>query len=291
MKTAAIIGARSMLGSQLIERLQQRGIATVTVGRSQADDIVFDLMAPVAQVPVDVTADVVFHCAASFAGDNEDGLRQNFAANAASAIAVAGLVRDLKATALVYAGSASSDQTLDPANFTSYGLSKGIAEQVFDWALQKQNIRFCSLRFSQLFDTEGRCCAHQAWFGRIIGYASQGQDIRMPRSDGVRNFLHVRDAADLMIRAAERDVSGVLDVAHQESLTIEQIADIAFDVFGKGGRSVIVPEKTPFRPIHFPDSAKAFERMDFRPAISMRDGIAMIRDAQTAAAFGPMDLT
>ncbi|WP_455272996.1 NAD-dependent epimerase/dehydratase family protein [Rhizobium herbae] len=291
MKTAAIIGARSMLGSQLIKRLKQRGIATVTIGRSKADDIVFDLTAPGAEVPVDRKVDVVFHCAASFAGDNEDGLRQNFTANAASAIAVAGLVRDLKATALVYAGSASSEQALDPGNFTSYGLSKGIAEQIFDWALQKQSVRFCSLRFSQLFDTEGRCCDHQAWFGRIIAYASQGQDIRMPRSDGVRNFLHVRDAADLMIRAGERDVAGVLDVAHPESLTIEQIADIAFDVFGKGGRSVIAPEKTPFRPIHFPDSAQAFERMDIRPAINMRDGVAMIRDAKTAAAFGPMDLT
>ena len=291
MRTAAIIGARSMLGSQLIKRLQQRGIATVTIGRSETDDIVFDLMAPVARASVDVTADVVFHCAASFAGDNDDGFHQNFAANAASAVAVAGLVRDLKATALVYAGSASSDQTLDPGNFTSYGLSKGIAEQIFGWALQRQNVRFCSLRFSQLFDTEGRCCDHQAWFGRIIAYAAQGQDIRMPRSVGVRNFLHVRDAADLMIRAAERDVAGVLDVAHPESLTIEQIADMAFDVFGKGGRSVIAPEKTPFRPIHFPDSAKAFERMDFEPAINMRDGITMIRDAQTAAAFGPMDLT
>ena len=291
MRTAAIIGARSMLGSQLVKRLQQRGIVTVTIGRSEADDIGFDLMAPVAHIPADVAADVVLHCAASFAGDNEDGFRRNFAANAASAVAVAGLVRDLKATTLVYAGSASSDQALDPGNFTSYGLSKGIAEQIFDWALQRQNVRFCSLRFSQLFDTEGRCCDHQAWFGRVIAYASRGQDIRMPRSDGVRNFLHVRDAADLMIRAAERDVAGILDVAHPESLTIEQIADIAFDVFAKGGRAVIAPEKTPFRPIHFPDSAEAFERMDFQPAINMRDGIAMIRDAQTAPTFGPMDLT
>ena len=291
MRTAAIIGARSMLGSQLVTRLRQRGIATVAVGRSKADDIVLDLSTPAAGMPDDVTADIVFHCAASFAGDTDEGFRQNFAANATSAIAVAELVRNLKATALVYAGSASSDRTLDPGNFTSYGLSKGIAEQIFDWALQRQNVRFCSLRFSQLFDVEGRCCDHQAWFGRIIAYASRGQDLRMPRSDGVRNFLHVRDAADLMIRAADRDVSGILDVGHPQSLTIEQIADIAFDVFAKGGRSVIAPEKAPFRSIHFPDSAAAFERMDFWPAINMRDGIAMIRDAQSAAAFGPMDLT
>ncbi|HTO31751.1 MAG TPA: NAD(P)-dependent oxidoreductase [Pararhizobium sp.] len=291
MKTAAVVGARSMLGGELVKRLHERGIATVTIGRSENDDIAFDLTDAAVSVPASINADVVFHCAASFAGDSDDGFRQNFAANAESAFAVAGLVRDLKATALIYAGSASSDRTLDPGNFTSYGLSKGIAEQLFDWALQRQKIRFCSLRFTQLFDVGGRCCDHQAWFGRIIAYASRGEDISMPRSDGVRNFLHVRDAADVMIRAAESQVAGVLDIAHPESLTIEQIADLAFNVFGQGGRSVIVPEKTPFRPIHFPDGADAFARLGLHPAIGMRDGIAMIRDAGTAPAFGPMDLT
>ncbi len=291
MKTAAVIGARSMLGSQLVERLTARGVVTVTVGRSEADDILFDLSDERAEVPQAVSADVVFHCAASFAGDSDEGFRQNFAANAASAFTVAGLVRDLKAKALVYAGSASSDRTLDPGNFTSYGLTKGLAEQVFDWALQRQNVRFCSLRFSQLFDTQGRCCDHQAWFGRVIAYASRGQDIRMPRSDGVRNFIHVRDAADLMIRAAESDASGVLDVVHPQSLTIEEIAGIAYEAFGTGGRSVVVPEKPPFRPIHFPDGAQAFEQLGLYPAIDMGEGIRMIRDAGTAKAFGPMDIS
>lgn len=291
MKIAAVIGARSMLGSQLIERLTAKGVATVTVGRSEADDIRFDLCDGAVPVLPEVSADVVFHCAASFAGDDENGVRQNFAFNATSALAIAALVRDLKATALVYAGSASSDRALDPGNFTSYGLTKGIAEQVFDWAFQRQDIRFCSLRFAQLFDTQGRCCDHQAWFGRVIAYASRGQDIRMPRSDGVRNFMHVRDAADLMIRAAESKVGGALDVVHPQSLTVEEIADIAYGVFGAGGKSVVVPEKPPFRPIHFPDGTQAFEQLGLRPAIDMREGIRMIRDAGTAKAFGPMDIS
>lgn len=291
MKTAAVIGARSMLGSQVIERLHAKGGETVTVGRSAEDDVRFDLCDEKASVPQGLSADIVFHCAASFAGDSDDGIRQNFAANAASALAVAGLVTDLKAKTLIYAGSASSDERLDPGNFTSYGLTKGIAEQVLAWSLQRTKVRFCSLRFAQLFDTQGRCCDHQAWFGRIIAYAARGQDIRMPRSDGVRNFLHVRDAADLLIRAAEGEATGILDVAHPQSLTIEEIAAIAFEVFEHGGKAVVVPEKPPFRPIHFPDGRPAFERLGLWPQIDMREGIRMIRDAGTAAAFGPMDIT
>ncbi len=291
MKTAAIIGARSMLGSQLVERLRARGVATIAVGRSVADDIQFDLGEEKATIPAGHSADIVFHCAASFAGDSDAGVRQNFTANAASALAVAGLATALKARALIYAGSASSDQTLDPGNFTSYGLTKGIAEQILSWSLQRTNVRFCSLRFAQLFDTQGRCCDHQAWFGRVIAYASRGLDIRMPRSDGVRNFLHVRDAADLMIHAAEGEVTGVVDVAHPQSLTIEEIAAIAYEIFAQGGETIVVPEKPPFRPIHFPDGRLGFERLGFWPQIDMREGIRMIRDAGTASGFGPMDIT
>ncbi|WP_426229214.1 NAD-dependent epimerase/dehydratase family protein [Pararhizobium sp. DWP3-4] len=291
MKTAAIIGARSMLGSQLIERLQQRGVVTITVGRSMDDDVYFDLRSERAVIQNDLRADVVFHCAATFFGDDEDGVRQNFSTNAASALPIAGLVQELDAKSLVYAGSIFSDETLGSGNFTSYGLTKAIAEQVMSWALEKQDKLFCSLRFAQLYDTAGRCCAHQPWFGRVIAYASHGKDMRMPRSDGVRNFLHVRDAADMMIQAATCGTTGILNVVHPESLPFEEIANIAYEVFGEGGKVVIAPEKPPFRPIHFPHGAETFERLAFEPAVGMRQGIHMIRDSGTAKAFGPMDIT
>lgn len=291
MKTAAVIGAGSMLGRQLIERLQDLGVETLTVGRGPGDDIRFDLLDTAVSVPTALSADVVFHCAAGFAGDSDEGLRENFALNAASAIATGDLVRQLGAAVLVYAGSASSDPTLDPGRFTSYGLTKAIAEQVLQWTMAKHGGRFCSLRFTQLYDTDGLCCHHQPWFGRIIAYASKGLDMRMPPSLGVRNLLHVQDAADLMIRSAQAEISGDLPITHPQSLTWQQVADIAYDVFGLGGRQVEAAEKSPFRPVHFTDGRPAFDLLGLSPAIAMRDGIEMIKSAGTAPAFGPMDIT
>ncbi|MCM2472755.1 NAD(P)-dependent oxidoreductase [Rhizobium sp. CG5] len=291
MKTAAVIGAGSMLGRQLIERLQEHGVETFTVGRGPGDDIRFDLLDTTVSVPAGLGADVVFHCAAGFAGDSDEGLRENFALNATSAIAVGDLVRQLGAPVLVYAGSASSDPALDPAHFTSYGLTKAIAEQVLQWTMAKHGGRFCSLRFTQLYDTNGRCCHHQPWFGRIIAYASKGLDMRMPPSLGVRNLLHVRDAADLMIRSTQAEISADLPITHPESLTWQQVADIAYDVFDLGGRQVEAPEKSPFRTIHFADGRPAFDLLGLAPAIGMRNGIDMIKSAGTAPAFGPMDIT
>lgn len=291
MTTAVIIGPRSMLGRRIVERLRALDVEIVTAGRSTADDIFLDLGVSMATVPRGLSADIVFHCAASFAGDGEDGQRSNFDVNTASALDVARLVRETGAEALVYAGSVSSDETLDPGNFTSYGLTKGLAEQILGWAAQRQAFRFCSLRFPQIYDIEGRCCGHQAWFGRIIAYASRGLDIRMPRSLGPRNFLHVTDAADMMIRAGNTGVSGLLDIAHPEMMTCDEIAVAAYDIFGLGGHVVDAPEKTAFRRINFPDGGEAFARLKLWPSITMKDGIAMIRDAGTATAFGPMDIT
>ncbi|MGO6967783.1 NAD-dependent epimerase/dehydratase family protein [Rhizobium leguminosarum] len=291
MTTAVVIGPRSMLGSQIIERLQALDIKILTAGRAAADDIFLHLGVSEVKILEGLSADIVFHCAASFADDGDNGHRQNFDINTASAIDVARLVEVLGASVLVYAGSASSDETLDPGNFTSYGLTKGLAEQILAWAAQKQGFRFCSLRFPQIYDTEGRCCGHQAWFGRIIAYASRGHDIRMPRSFGIRNFIHVRDAADLMIRAGHAEITGILNIAHPEAMTCNEIAVVAYDTFGLGGNVIEAPEKAPFRRINFADGSQAFAQLNLLPSIRMKDGIGMIRDAGTSTAFGPMDVT
>lgn len=290
MKRAAVIGSRSMLGRQLVERLRASGIETITVGRQASDDIHFDLEGTF-RLDTERSVDWLFHCAASFGDDGAEGIRLNFRTNAASALAVAELAKRFGSGALVYAGSVSSDEALAPADLPSYGLSKRICEEILSWSLARQEIRFCSLRFAQLYDVEGRCCAHQPWFGRTIAYTSRGLDMRMPRSLGVRNFVHVQDAANLMIRAATGMAGGILNVTHPHSATSDEIAEMSYDVFGRGGKVVIAPEKQPFRRVVFPDSAATFELLGLTPTITIEEGIRMIRDARTDEAFGPMDLT
>ncbi len=294
MKTAAVIGTGSMLGRQLASRLRKRGIKVLTAGRTGRDDIFLDLGKAELGSCDGLRADVIFHCAAAFADDSLKGLKDNFDVNAQGALTAGALAERLEATIFVYAGSAFSapGPGVDMTKIGAYGLTKAIGEQVLGWIMERQQARFCSLRFSQIYDTDGVCCHHQPWFGRIIAYASRGEDIRMPPSLGPRNFLHVEDAADLMIRAAMvPEAKDVMDVVHPESLTCQDIATIAYNVFACGGNVVAAPEKTPFREIHFADGRPAFGRLGLAPAIDMRGGIAMIKAAGTAQAFGPMDIT
>ncbi len=291
MQTAAVIGFNSMLGARLVTELAALGVKVLSVGRGAAADIKLDLESGFSSsLPAGAQADVVFHCAASFADDSPEGLRKNFLVNTAGCLWVLELAAHLRSDALIYAGSVFSHDASDPAKVSSYGFTKAKGEELLAWGMRRLGRRFCSLRFSQLYDTAGACIRHQPWFGRIIAYAANGADLNMPRSDGVRNFLHLDDAVRTTIAAGRSAASGILDVVSPESLTLEEIAAKAYTVFGKGGNITIDAAKSPFRLMHFPDGALAIERLGVKPEISILQGIAAIRDNGTWPAFGPLDV-
>ena len=282
MKTAAVIGANSMLGAKLVSTLTSMGVEVISVGRYAKADIHLDLEKGFfSPLPDNTRADVIFHCAASFADDSRAGTRKNFQVNTAGCLWVLELAEHLGCDAIVYAGTVSSLETLEPGKYTSYGFSKAQAEELLDWGMNRLKRRFCSLRFSQIYDTTGACLHHQPWFGRIIAYASRGLDINMPKSEGVRNFLHLDDAVRMMVAAARSKVSGVLDIVNPESLTYRDIALAAYSLFAKGGEVLINPNKAAFRPINFPDSTQAFRMLGLLPTVSIAEGIARIRDQGT----------
>ena len=105
MKTAAVIGANSMLGSQLVSFLSSMGVEVISIGRFAEADIHLDLnkgfLSPLLE---NAHADVIFHCAASFADDSCEGIRRNFQTNTASCLWVLELAEHLGCNAIVYAG-------------------------------------------------------------------------------------------------------------------------------------------------------------------------------------------
>lgn len=291
MKTAAIIGANSMLGRQLSSDLKSMGVNVITVGRYPSADIHLDLQSGFqSKLPENLHADTIFNCAASFADNSPDGLHTNYMINAAGSLWILDLARHLDCSFLIYAGTVFSYDTLESGGKNSYGFSKEQAENLFDWGLKNLNKSFCSLRLSQLYDTDGLCIHHQPWFGRIIAYAARGLDIRMPPSEGFRNFLHVEDASRMMIKAVEMSVTGIHPVVHPISITFEEIAHLAYSIFNQGGSIIIDPKKKPFRPMFFPDASNTYELLDLSPSISLDAGIARIRDFKTWASFGPLDV-
>lgn len=291
---AAIVGASSMLGVELSRQLLAAGVQVLRIGRGKGCDIVCDLDA-IQTIEVDDVreVDVVFHCAAVFADDSAAGQNANGVTNVLGCFNILTLMRQLQCGTCVYAGSLSSTVGVEMQGRSSYGLSKALGEHVLTWGLMERQIggAFCSLRFPQLYDVEGRCCQHQPWFGRIVAYASRGLDLNMPAPGGARNFVHVHDAARLLIQAWRENVTGVWDIVHPESRDYLQIAQCAYTVFGSGGRVEIAQTKQPFRALHWPSGEPAFNRLNMWPEIDIEQGLRMIRNAGHAGSFGPVDVT
>lgn len=291
MKSVIVVGATSMLGREVARQLLIEGIVVISAGRQQDSDIRVDLgsdQTPVFRKPC--RADVLIHCASAFGGDCPEGIRENFRVNVGGCVQTLEIAQETGAMKIIYAGSVSSDPMLESRAVGSYGFSKAEAERILDWGMTRRGGMFCSLRLTQLWDMEGLCCTHQPWFGRIVAYASRGLTLKMPIANGTRNFMHVSDAARLLIRAAQENLGAVHAVAHPTDVNLWELAQTAYQVFGKGGGVVIDPTKTPFRKIDFPREEGVFKMLGYQPALTPEQGLVKIRDAGTADQFGPLDV-
>lgn len=289
LRRVAVLGASGVLGSALVTALKRSGIEVIRVGRKPTDDVHFDLLEGRNSTATALArVDAFFHCGATFAGDDAEGTRMNIRANSEGAIRVAELLEQMQCRHLIYAGSISSYEKASESG--SYGLSKQHAEDWLAWSLARTGGIFCSLRLCQIYDTEGRCCVHQPWFGRIVAYTSRGLPLRLPPDGAPRSFLHVDDAAGLMVAAARAELSGVWPACHTEKLTYEALAYLSREVFETSGPLNIDLAKKPFRSMPVIDSSGFFREATFTDFISMRDGLERIRRAGMAHQFGPMDL-
>lgn len=290
MTSVVLLGASSMLGREIARQLLSTGVEVIRAGRQLDCDIFVDLGShkmPTYQRAY--RADVLIHCASAF-GDTPDCIQRNLCVNIGGCIHCLEIARVSEIKKLVYAGSILSCPGVDSHTMSPYGFSKAEAERILAWGITQSGGQFCSLRFPQLWDTEGDCSRHQPWFGRIVAYASRGLILRMPVSNGPRNFMHVSDAAQLLIRAAGGDLKGIHPVRHPVDVDLADLAKAAYNVFDQGGCVTIDRAKEPFRKIMFPNEAGVFALLGYRPQISPEQGLRLIRAAGTAHRFGPLDV-
>ncbi|MCK9607892.1 MAG: NAD(P)-dependent oxidoreductase [Methylomonas sp.] len=291
MNSVILVGATSMLGLEVARQLLSEGTEVIGAGRQIDSNIRVNLgsdQEPVFQKPY--KADVVIHCASAFGVDSPEGLRENLRVNVGGCFQVLEIAREAEAKKIVYAGTGFSDPSFNLDPMGVYGFSKAEAERILDWGITRAGGTFCSLRLPQLWDTDGMCCVHQPWFGRIVAYASRGLSLKMPTSNGVRNFMHVSDAVRLLILASQTDLTGVHTVAHPIDVDLVELARSAYQVFGKGGSVVIDQNKAPFRKVAFPKEDGVYARLGFEPALTTLQGLERIREAGTSDRFGPMDV-
>ncbi len=285
-----------MLGSALKSRLDQIGEPYITAGRSADSDIHIDLSVLPPALPKDfVTIDEVkniYILASSFEGDTANGTNINLMVNSTSSAYAILLAETLRPQALIYSGSVFSYGDFDiQRGLSSYGLTKRFAEELLAWWAKQTEVRFASVRFSQLFDNIGMCITHQPWIGRIVRYAFEKRSLYMPQSEGRRNFLHVDDAAALLLEVSKNTyLSGILNGCSPHQHSYEELAHIAFTFNGCINNLHISNEKQPFRPVCLPKDKLLYEILGQEPMISPASWIDQIAALKSWPFFGPMDV-
>ena len=238
-----IVGSTSVIGGAIASELKALGQVR-TAGRRNAD-IAFDLTQPDFRAAAGKTFDVAVFVAADFGGSTDEDFTRATEVNVVGALAACRLASAVGVAHFVLISSISATYVPGDSYFGIYSLTKRLAEDVVAFYCQQRNITLTILRPTAIYDAEGRCRAHQGLLYGIVDCARVGSDFIINGSaDPQRNYLFVTDFARIVRRVIETARAGTYACTHLDSLSIAEIAKLAFAVFGTDGRVVFDGSKS-----------------------------------------------
>lgn len=271
-----VIGSTSVIGKALARELSRLGQVKLA-GRRDAD-ISFDLSS---QLPCACTErfDVVVLAAADFGGRQPDDLVRAELVNSVGALAACRLAEQCGARHFILLSSSSASYQATDLYFGSYSLSKRHAEEAASLYCQERGMALTILRISQVYDSGEQCRIHQPLLYAIADKAQAGQTVELYGSnDARRNYLHLSDLVEVCVRVAETAIAGLHNCGHPESPRLSEIAQAAFEAFGRPqdvrflAEKSDIPDLPPFVCAH-----DLYEQIGFTPRIDVRRGFELIR--------------
>jgi UDP-glucose 4-epimerase len=118
-----------------------------------------------------------------------------------------------------------------------YSANKGVAEKYYRIYHRVHDLKTVALRFANLYGPYGKGFPEFGFVNYFLHLAWTNQVIRVFGSGAQkRNVMHVDDATEILLRAASepRLYGDVFFAAHDEHLSVLQIAQQIVEVFGRG---------------------------------------------------------
>ena len=170
----------------------------------------------------------------------------------------------------------------DPVNeghplrpLSSYGIVKVAIEKYLYMESRLHGLRYTVLRASNPYGPRQGHMGLQGVIGTYLWRLARGESVEV-WGDGsvVRDFIHVRDLAELCALAITAQFSGVFNAGSGDGVSISQILPVISEVVGRP----IVPVYKPGRGFDVPrvvlDIGKAKKAFDWSPRIGLTAGIA-----------------
>lgn len=210
-----IVGGRGMIGCRVVDQLLAMGARRVVVwGRASSAAVskgaVYESAEAggVGSMPWHAGTIVIHLAGNKYAPDGQAEPRAMFDANSsfttrlldrARQAGIAGFV--LASTAAVYGDNGSAPITEDalPRPASVYAASKAAAEAAVQGFMAQFRFPGVILRLGNVYGPE---LDERAVWGRVLGQALRREDIRVRCLHPVRDYLHVEEAAEAILRTA-----------------------------------------------------------------------------------------
>jgi len=272
-----IVGATSMIGQALSERLAATGATVKSAGRRDAD-IFFDLTLWHDLPEVRGTFDVVVHAAADFGGPNDQDTVRAEVVNGAGTLAMCMLARKVQARHVVLFSSLSATYQVGDAYFGIYALSKRHGEELARWFCQSHELGLSILRPSQVYDDQGRGRQHQNLFYAIADRAEADDEVLLNGvRDARRNYIHLHDLVEVVLRVINQRILGDFVCAHPRSVYLSELAKAAYSAYGRDREALFLPDKVALADLPEIQDFRIYELIGYSPRIDVNEGYMRIR--------------
>ena len=157
---------------------------------------------------------------------------------------------------------------------SSYGVVKAAIERYLHMEHHLHGLSYVALRASNPYGPRQGNTGLQGIIGTYLWRIAKGQPVEV-WGDGsvVRDFIHVRDLAELTAIAVEGDLCGCFNAGSGEGASVREIVDLAAEVTGTDLQPVFKPGRGFDVPRVVLDIARIRAATGWAPATSLRDGM------------------
>ncbi len=156
----------------------------------------------------------------------------------------------------------------------SYGIVKLAIEKYLQLYYHLHGLPYCVLRLANPYGIRQDPRGTQGVVSVFLGKMMRGDEIQV-WGDGavVRDFIHVKDIANLCRMAATSQAVGVFNVGTGKGLSIQKLIEVISNQFGLRPRIVNKPARDFDAPAVVLDPTKAQSEFGWMPGIPLRDGL------------------
>lgn len=164
----------------------------------------------------------------------------------------------------------------NPENY--YGASKVFGECLIRAYGKSHGLKYSILRFSNVYGSGDKDRVIPIFINR----ARKNQSIAIYGNSKIIDFINICDAVDAVQRVVElNDLSAILNIGSGSSETLSNLAHLIKTLTLSNSEIEILPERHGEVDKFFADISITTEKIDWRPKISLREGIKTIIDSES----------